>query len=145
MNYLNTATAFTLFGKARKNEIYVDKSLLIEKISGKIDTNSQYICITRPRRFGKSMNVHMMGAYYTKGIDCSSLFENLAITKTRSYETHRNKYNVIYIDFSRMPDCCSKYPDYARICRKHTLLSKIKYIFPSARCWLTAGNILYSF
>lgn len=65
MNYLNTATAFTLFGKARKNEIYVDKSLLIEKISGKIDTNSQYICITRPRRFGKSMNVHMMGAYYT--------------------------------------------------------------------------------
>lgn len=112
MNYLNTGAAYTLFSKALKSGIYVDKSMLIDRISAKIGTNDQYICITRPRRFGKSMNVHMMGAYYTKGKDCSDLFAGLMVTETENYEKHRNKHNVVYIDFSRMPDHCGGYTEY---------------------------------
>lgn len=49
--YLNTDTPLLLFEKARRNQIFVDKSLLIEKLSSRIHTWDQYICITRPRRF----------------------------------------------------------------------------------------------
>lgn len=70
MNYLNTGDACTLFGEILNNKIYVDKSMLIDKISSKIRTGNKYICITRPRRFGKSVNLHMLGTHYTKGQDC---------------------------------------------------------------------------
>lgn len=102
MNYLNTENAYILFQKALRSEIYVDKSMLIDKISSKIGTDNQYICITRPRRFGKSMNLYMMGAYYTKGLDSGHLFETLAVSRTEGYGKNRNCYNVIYIDFSSM-------------------------------------------
>lgn len=112
MNYLNTGDACTLFEEILNNETYVDKSMLIDKISSKIRTGNKYICITRPRRFGKSVNLHMLGAYYTKGQDCRPLFEGLAVSKTEWYEKHRNCHNVIYIDFSRMPDECADYQSY---------------------------------
>ncbi len=69
MYYLNTKTPHSLFQMDVNSEIYVDKSMLIDKISTKIGTNSRHICITRPRRFGKSINAHMLGAYYTKSGD----------------------------------------------------------------------------
>ncbi len=112
MNYLNTENAYILFQKALRSEIYVDKSMLIDKISSKIGTNNQYICITRPRRFGKSMNLYMMGAYYTKGLDSGHLFETLAVSRTEGYGKNRNCYNVIYIDFSRMPFACTSHKEY---------------------------------
>ena len=112
MNYLNTGMAYTLFEEALNSEIYVDKSMLITRVSSKIRTGNKYICITRPRRFGKSVNLHMLGAYYTKGQDCRSLFEGLAVSETEKYEKHRNCHNVIYIDFSRMPFECTSYKEY---------------------------------
>lgn len=112
MNYLNTENAYILFQKAVKGEIYVDKSILIDTISAKIGTNNQYICITRPRRFGKSTNVHMLGAYYTKGLEGARLFDGLGISRTEGYGRHRNCHNVIFIDFSRMPFECASYKEY---------------------------------
>ena len=61
--YLNTNTPFAMFREMRNSEIFVDKTLLLEKISANIHTSSKYICITRPRRFGKTINAHMLGAY----------------------------------------------------------------------------------
>ena len=55
MYYLNTNAQIILFQDTLNSEIYVDKSMLIEKISPMIRTNSKYICITRPRRFGKTI------------------------------------------------------------------------------------------
>ena len=104
--YLNVDSTQILFQEALNSEIYVDKSMLIDKVSSRIRTGNKYICLTRPRRFGKSMNAHMLGAYYTKGLDSSSMFEKLLIADTENYEKHRNMHNVIFIDFSRMPDMC---------------------------------------
>ena len=53
-----------LFSKDVNSEIYVDKTLLIEQTNRCINTNNQYVCISRPRRFGKSMAANMLTAYY---------------------------------------------------------------------------------
>lgn len=114
MHYLNTDTQMILFQDMLNSKIYVDKSLLISKISPMIRTNGKYICITRPRRFGKTVNANMLGAYYTKGYDSHPLFQKLEIAETKEYETYINRYNVIHIDFSIMPDFCSDYQVYLK-------------------------------
>ncbi len=111
MYYLNTDSPLRHFQGTRNQEIYADKSMLIELLNKQIGTNS-YLCITRPRRFGKTVNANMLGAYYTKGLDSRTLFSDLAIAGTASYSRHLNKHNVIYIDFSRLPDICTNYTDY---------------------------------
>lgn len=80
----------------------MDKSLLIKPLNALIGTDECYVCITRPRRFGKTVNANMLGAYYTKGYDSRELFSGLAIAKEEVYLQHLNQHNVIYIDFSRM-------------------------------------------
>jgi len=112
MNYLNTDGPFLLFQDAVNSEIYVDKSMLIDKVSEKIGTSSKHLCITRPRRFGKSVNAHMLGAYYTKGMDSGQLFEKLEIADAEEYEKHRNKHNVVFLDLSKQPDFCTNYHEY---------------------------------
>ena len=56
-----------MFSKDINSDIYVDKTLLIEQTNKYINTNSQYVCISRPRRFGKSMAANMLTAYYSRG------------------------------------------------------------------------------
>ena len=112
MNYLNTNLAEILFEETRNSEIYVDKSLLIEKISKCIRTKNKYVCITRPRRFGKTTNANMLSAYFTKNTDTHSLFDDLKIADSECYKKHLNNHNVIYIDFSRMPDNCKSFQNY---------------------------------
>ena len=119
MNYLNTGSQNILFQKVCKSPYFVDKSLLIPEVSKRIQTDQQYLCITRPRRFGKTVNLNMLGAYYTKGIDSHELFDELAVSDTEDYAAHRNQHNVIYIDFSRMPDECDTYKDYITDVRNH--------------------------
>lgn len=114
MYYLNTNVQHVLYQKVVNNKVFVDKSLLIEKISKAIGTGNPYICITRPRRFGKTINANMLGAYYTKGCDSHGIFDKLAISAAEQYEKHINQYNVIHIDFSRFPDYCEGYEDYIR-------------------------------
>lgn len=80
------------------SKIVIDKSLLIEKTNDIINTKSKYICISRPRRFGKSTDANMLVAYYSKGCDSHTLFDNLKISKTSKYEVHLNKHNVIHLN-----------------------------------------------
>ncbi len=75
MNYLNTKKQTILFEEIVKNPFYVDKILLIDEISKRICTNNKYVCITRPRRFGKTVNANMLGAYYTKRYENRYLFQ----------------------------------------------------------------------
>lgn len=125
MNYLDTTIPIRLFQNHLNSEIYVDKSLLLDQVSKNIRTGNRYLCITRPRRFGKTMNVNMLGAYYTEGYDTHQQFEKLAIAHTEGYRKHLNQYHVIYIDFSRMTDFCASYQEYISSIRnklKHDLL-----------------------
>lgn len=94
------------------SEPYVDKSLLNDRLNPLIKTRNRFICITRLRRFGKTMNANMLGAYYTIGYDSKDMFKDLKIAKTASFTTHLSKHHVIYIDFSRIPDHCESYQYY---------------------------------
>lgn len=104
MKYLDTNIPIRLFQNHLNSEIYVDKSKMIAQVSKNISTGNRYLCITRPRRFGKTVNANMLGAFYTKGYDTHHQFDGLAVAQTDNYEKHLNQYHVIYIDFSRMPD-----------------------------------------
>lgn len=102
--YLNPGNR--LFEEAIGSEIYVDKTELIECTNRVLGTLQKFICISRPRRFGKSMAANMLAAYYGRGCDSRALFESYKIAQYESYEKHLNQYNVIFLNvqnaFSRV-------------------------------------------
>lgn len=65
----------TMFRGSLRSQIYVDKSGLIEKTNKVINTEQKYICVSRPRRFGKSMALNMLASYYGKAENTESLFQ----------------------------------------------------------------------
>lgn len=74
MYYLDTNHPYEQFKMDVASEPYVDKSLLINKLNTFIKKRNHFICIMRPRRFGKTMNATMLGAYYTQGYDTHDLW-----------------------------------------------------------------------
>ena len=91
----------TNFQKALNSKIYVDKTEMIRLTNEIINTEQQYVCISRPRRFGKSMAANMLVAYYSRGCDSRELFKNYKIANDASFEQHLNQYNVIHINMTR--------------------------------------------
>ncbi len=83
-----------------RNGDYVDKSGLISFMNSCLSTSKKLVCVSRPRRFGKSFGAKMLCAYYCKGCDSSDLFNGLKITKDASFETHLNKHDVVYLDMT---------------------------------------------
>ena len=83
------------------SDIFVDKSELISFTNNKIRKSGKYICVSRPRRFGKSVNLNMLAAYYSKGCDSRKMFEGLKISGTKDWDEHLNKYNVIHINMQK--------------------------------------------
>ena len=81
---------------------YVDKTGMISIINERINTIDSLICISRPRRFGKSYAAQMLCAYYDHTCDSRSLFDGKAVSSSEQYEKHLNKYNVIYLDMSNL-------------------------------------------
>lgn len=79
---------------------YVDKTKLIEAMNERVGGDESLVCVSRPRRFGKSYAAKMLTAYYDCSCDSHSLFENKAISTADSYEDHLNQYNVICVDVS---------------------------------------------
>ena len=86
------------FKEAVNSEIYVDKSLLIQQVEYLKKNVNKYICVSRPRRFGKSTDANMLVAYYSKGCDSSDLFNHIKISHTKQYETHLNNNNVFHLN-----------------------------------------------
>lgn len=101
--YINIGNAG--FQSARNGE-YVDKSGLIAVVNGTLFTEHRFSCVTRCRRFGKSMAAKMLYAYYDHSCDSRSLFADLEIVRDPSFEKHLNKYAAIYLD---MTDFVTRY------------------------------------
>lgn len=88
------------FKRALRSEIYIDKTGLLSHTDSVIGTEQGYICVSRPRRFGKSIAADMMAAYYGKGCDSRALFNGLQISKDPAFEKHLNQYDVIKTDMT---------------------------------------------
>ena len=102
-NYTNMGTYINIgntgFRSIRNGE-YVDKSELIAVVNNTINTEYRYSCVSRCRRFGKSMAAKMLNAYYDQSCDSHAFFEDLSIAHDPLFEKHLNKYPVIYLDVS---------------------------------------------
>ncbi len=85
---------------------YVDKSQLIPLINATLNSENRYSCVTRCRRYGKSMAAKMLCAYYDKSCDSRELFAGLKAEKDPSFKTYLNKYYVLLVD---MTDFTTKY------------------------------------
>ena len=79
-------------------EVYVDKTGILGFLNKWIDTDARYVCVSRARRFGKTVAARTIEAYYDNSCDSHGLFEPYAVAQTPLYETHINKYEVIGID-----------------------------------------------
>ena len=90
----------TGFRRAVQSKIYVDKTGLLEYTNEVLGTEQSCICVSRPRRFGKSITAGMIAAYYDKSCDSRELFGSYRIAKSDSYEKHLNKYTVIHLDIT---------------------------------------------
>ena len=95
------------FQSARNSE-YIDKTELIAVVNATLNTEQRFSCVTRSRRFGKSMAAKMLYAYYDYSCNSRELFAGLKIATNPSFEQHLNKYPVIYLDIS---DFVTRYHD----------------------------------
>ena len=86
------------FWKAVRSEIYVDKTGLIAVTNKYVNTLQQYLCVSRPRRFGKSVALQMLAAYYSRGCDSEELFQGFQIEKAETFKEHLNQYDVIFLN-----------------------------------------------
>lgn len=77
---------------------YIDKTGLIDLINRRINSTEGLVCISRPRRFGKSFAAQMLSAYYDCSCDSHELFDDKRISKTAKYQEHLNQYNVLCFD-----------------------------------------------
>lgn len=94
--YLNSTN--DKFKIAVNSQIYVDKTELIQITNRLMATESRFLCVSRPRRFGKSMAANMLNAYYSRGCDSSALFASRKIANSENYEKYRNQYDVIFVN-----------------------------------------------
>ncbi len=111
--YLNIGNSG--FQSARNSE-YVDKSALISVVNKTLFTEGRFLCVTRCRRFGKSMAAKMLNAYYDQSCDSRCLFEDLEIANDPDFGKHLNKYPVIYLDIS----------DFVTECKDDSIVKKIQ-------------------
>lgn len=102
--YLNNSEPYSMYQEMVRNPYFVDKTQMIDEMIPRIGITEKYICVTRPRRFGKTVMASMLGAFFSKACDSGDLFDKLHISQSPAYERHRNQYNVIYIDFSAVGD-----------------------------------------
>ena len=130
--YLNTRKSFENFKELSSYEYFVDKSNIISLINKKISTSDKYICITRPRRFGKSSVADMLGAYYTKAVNSREIFDKLEVSESESYEANLNKYNVISISFNKIPEDDINFNNYMNMI-KTSLINDIKNAYPKIK------------
>lgn len=143
--YLNSDRSFKNYEELYRSDYFVDKSLIIEHLNRLIGKRSKYLCITRPRRFGKTSVADMIAAYYSKAVDSKDIFDNLKISKSHGYSENLNKYNVINISFNKIPDNGKTYDDYMNMIKKSLISDIVKYypdIDPDK--FFTIGDMLES-
>lgn len=110
--FLNSRSPYESYKKIRQNPYFVDKSLLLAELIPSFGSADCYCCITRPRRFGKTIMASMIAAYLGKTDREDESFRDLAVSEREDCRMHLHKHNVISIDFSRAPSGCKSYIQY---------------------------------
>ena len=110
--YVNSKNAYALYKKETAKPYFVDKTVLLKELFPLVEEGSHYLCITRPRRFGKTVMANMVASFFSKGHRANDVFQNLQIYQDKDYEKYLNKYTVIHIMFNDLPRNCNSYKQY---------------------------------
>ena len=127
--YLNAKRPARLYKSEYDGDYFVDKSLLLTELFPLVEAGNRFLCITRPRRFGKTVMANMIASFFGRGKDSSDLFSGLKIAEMEGYGRHINQHDVIHISFNELPNNCSSYDVYInRI--KQILRDDLKRSYP---------------
>ena len=107
------------FEEAVNSDIYIDKTGLLAYTNSVLHTMQKYICISRPRRFGKSIAANMLTAYYSRGCNAEKLFSDFEIARNSTFQKHLNKYNTISVN---MQEFLSRSTDVHELIRRFSKL-----------------------
>lgn len=130
--YLNSITPYTLYKSESLSPYFVDKTLMLRELFPYVSAGNRHICITRPRRFGKTIMANMISSFFQKASDSSDVFDSLTISQVDDYRRYKNQYNVIRIDFSKLPRNCDSYTQYIeRI--EALLIEDVKEAYPQVK------------
>ena len=100
--YLNPGN--NLFKEALNGQIYVDKTEMVADVNALVNTPHKYLCVSRPRRFGKSMAAAMLCAYYGAGENSRSLFGKLKLAQCPEWDRYLGKFDVIRLVMTNFVD-----------------------------------------
>ena len=126
-SYLNPGNE--KFKEALNSPIYVDKTGLIQYTNSAVQTLQKYICVSRPRRFGKSMAANMLTAYYSRECDSHEIFDKLKIAEADSYEKKMNQYDTIFVNMQEFLSQSSSMDEMLDFLRKSILWDLLE-IYP---------------
>ena len=116
--------------RAARNGEYIDKSDLIEVVNMSLNSERQFMCVSRARRFGKSMAAKMLNAYYDHSCQSEVLFQDLKIANSPTFQQHLNKYPVLYVD---MTNFITRYRNSGEIVQhiQADILAELKEAYPN--------------
>ena len=86
------------FEQIVSEDTYVDKTGIIGYLNQWLNKSTRYVCVSRARRFGKTVAAKTIQAYYDNSCDSRELFAPYEIARVPSFEAHINKYDVIGLD-----------------------------------------------
>ena len=143
--YLNSRKSGSVFRRTAQSLYFVDKTAIRDELIPTVEQKKtaedgqepgsgrdiRYICITRPRRFGKTVMASMIASYFGKGEPSREAFQGLEIGKSARFEEHLNRHNVIYISFNEVPDECRTYEQHISRIKKR-LLGDLRTAYPDA-------------
>ena len=116
--------------RAARNGEYIDKSDLIEIVNSSLNSERQFMCVSRARRFGKSMAAKMLNAYYDHSCQSGALFQDLRIANSPTFQLHLNKYPVLFVD---MTNFITRYRNSGEIVQhiQADILAELKEAYPN--------------
>ena len=109
--FLNNKEPYDKYRTVKNGPYFVDKSEILEELIPALQQEQRFFCITRPRRFGKTIMANMIAAFF-ENTEEESLFDDLYISRYKHYKEQVGRHDVIYIDFSEMPRGCRNYQEY---------------------------------
>lgn len=110
--YVDSRSPYTLYEREKKKPFFVDKTGLLKELIPLVEMGGEYICITRPRRFGKTVAANMVSAFFSRTVDSEGLFRGTQIAELKEYQRYINKYPVIHISFHDIKTPCRSYAEY---------------------------------
>ena len=95
--YLDSKKPFSIYGSEKKQPYFVDKTRLLSELLPLVEAGGNYVCITRPRRFGKTVMANMIEAFFGKTTGCPSLFEHLEISIIIMLFYSQDTWQIFYL------------------------------------------------